>query len=92
MSVKANLEAVAQKMYGKGIKDLADHDLYFAILQMTKEMMENKGRIQGSKKVYYISAEFLIGKLLSNNLINLGLYDEVRETLASIGKSLADIE
>ena len=56
MSVKANLEAVAQKMYGKGIKDLADHDLYFAILQMTKEMMENKGRIQGSKKVYYISA------------------------------------
>ena len=63
MSVKANLEAVAQKMYGKGIKDLADHDLYFAILQMTKEMMENKGRIQGSKKVYYISAEFLIGKL-----------------------------
>ena len=76
MSVKANLEAVAQKMYGKGIKDLADHDLYFAILQMTKEMMENKGRIQGSEKVYYISAEFLIGKLLSNNLINLGIYDE----------------
>ena len=79
MSVKANLEAVAQKMYGKGIKDLADHDLYFAILQMTKEMMENKGRIQGSKKVYYISAEFLIGKLLSNNLINLGIYDELEE-------------
>ena len=48
---------------------------------MTKEMMENKGRIQGSKKVYYISAEFLIGKLLSNNLINLGIYDELEEAL-----------
>ena len=45
MNVKTNLEAVAQKMYGKSIKELADHDLYFAILQMTKEMMENKGRI-----------------------------------------------
>lgn len=92
MSVKANLEAVAQKMYGKGIKDLADHDLYFAILQMTKEMMENKGRIQGSKKVYYISAEFLIGKLLSNNLINLGIYDELEEALKEEGKELNRIE
>ena len=90
MSVKANLEAVAQKMYGKGIKDLADHDLYFAILQMTKEMMENKGRIQGSKKVYYISAEFLIGKLLSNNLINLGIYDDVAAFLKENGKAIAD--
>ena len=70
MNVKTNLEAVAQKMYGKSIKELADHDLYFAILQMTKEMMENKGRIKGDKKVYYISEEFLIGKLLSNNMIN----------------------
>ena len=52
MSVKANLEAVAQKMYGKGIKDLADHGLYFAILQMTKEMMENKGRIQGLSLIH----------------------------------------
>ena len=92
MSVKANLEAVAQKMYGKSIKDLADHDLYFAILQMTKEMMESKGRIQGSKKVYYISAEFLIGKLLSNNLINLGIYDELEEALKEEGKELNRIE
>ena len=92
MNVKANLEAVAQKMYGKSIKELADHDLYFAILQMTKEMMENKGRIKGDKKVYYISAEFLIGKLLSNNLINLGIYEELEKTLKEEGKELSRIE
>lgn len=92
MNVKANLEAVAQKMYGKSIKDLADHDLYFAISQMTKEMMENKGTIQGEKKVYYISAEFLIGKLLSNNLINLGVYDELEAVLKEEGKELSRIE
>lgn len=92
MNVKANLEAVAQKMYGKSIKELADHDLYFAILQMTKEMMENKGRIKGDKKVYYISAEFLIGKLLSNNLINLGIYEELEKALKEEGKELSRIE
>ena len=92
MNVKANLEAVAQKMYGKSIKELADHDLYFAILQMTKEMMENKGRIKGDKKVYYISAEFLIGKLLSNNLINLGIYEELEKALKEEGKELNRIE
>ena len=77
MSVKTNLEAVAQKMYGKAIKELDDSQLYIAILNMTKEMMEGKGTIKGSKKVYYISAEFLIGKLLSNNLLNLGIYEEL---------------
>ena len=92
MNVKTNLEAVAQKMYGKSIKELADHDLYFAILQMTKEMMENKGRIKGDKKVYYISAEFLIGKLLSNNLINLGIYEELEKALKEEGKELNRIE
>ena len=71
MSVKTNLEAVTQKMYGKSIKELDNSQLYFAILNMTKDMMNGKGQIKGTKKVYYISAEFLIGKLLSNNLINL---------------------
>ena len=92
MSVKTNLEAVAQKMYGKAIKDLDDSQLYFAILNMTKDMMENKGTIKGKKKIYYISAEFLIGKLLSNNLINLGIYDELDAALKEEGKELSRIE
>ena len=92
MNVKTNLEAVAQKMYGKAIAQLDDKQLYFAILQMTKEMMQGKGQIKGSKKVYYISAEFLIGKLLSNNLINLGIYDELEDVLKAEGKTLSRIE
>lgn len=92
MSVKTNLEAMAQKMYRKAVKDLNDKDLYFAILNMTKEMMEGKGIIKGTKKVYYISAEFLIGKLLSNNLINLGIYEELADVLKQEGKDLSVIE
>jgi starch phosphorylase len=92
MSVKTNLEAVVQKMYGKKISELDDKQLYFAILNMTKELMEGKGVIKGTKKVYYISAEFLIGKLLSNNLINLGIYEELEEVLKQEGKSLSAIE
>ncbi len=92
MSVKTNLEAMTQKMYGKAIKELSDKDLYFAILNMTKEMMNGKGVIKGTKKVYYISAEFLIGKLLSNNLINLGIYEELADALKEEGKDLSLIE
>ncbi len=92
MSVKTNLEAMTQKMYGKAIRDLSDKDLYFAILNMTKDMMEGKGVIKGTKKVYYISAEFLIGKLLSNNLINLGIYEELADVLKQEGKDLSLIE
>ena len=92
MNVKTNLEAVTQKMYGKSIKEVDDKQLYFAILQMTKEMMEGKGVIKGEKKVYYISAEFLIGKLLSNNLINLGIYEELETALKEEGKELSKIE
>ena len=92
MSVKTNLEAVAQKMYGQSIKELDNQKLYYAILTMTKEMMEGKGQIKGSKKVYYISAEFLIGKLLSNNLINLGIYEELEAALKEEGKELSIIE
>ncbi len=92
MSVKTNLEAVAQKMYGKAVKELEDKQLYFAILNMTKDMMKDKGVIKGTKKIYYISAEFLIGKLLSNNLINLGIYDELEAALKEDGKELSRIE
>ena len=83
---------MTQKMYGKAVRDLSDKDLYFAILNMTKDMMEGKGVIKGTKKVYYISAEFLIGKLLSNNLINLGIYEELADVLKQEGKDLSLIE
>ena len=92
MGVKTNLEAVAQKMYGKAVKELEDKQLYFAILNMTKDMMKDKGVIKGTKKIYYISAEFLIGKLLSNNLINLGIYEELEAALKEDGKELSRIE
>jgi starch phosphorylase len=92
MSVKTNLESITQKMYGKKISELDDKQLYYAILNMTKEMMEGKGTIKGTKKVYYISAEFLIGKLLSNNLINLGIYEELEKVLKEEGKELSVIE
>lgn len=70
----------------------SSQEIYFELLQLTKEIMQQKGRIQGKKKVYYISAEFLIGKLLSNNLINLGIYEQAAEALKRHGKSMAEIE
>ena len=83
-------------MYENEIENIAakgsPEEIYFGLLQLTKEMMEKKGQIQGKKKVYYISAEFLIVKLLSNNLINLGVYDQVDSALKKHGKSMAEIE
>ncbi len=77
---------------GKEIRDCTNEELYIALLHMVKEMADEKVTTDGKKKLYYISAEFLIGKLLSNNLINLGIYDEVKEALEAAGKSLAEIE
>lgn len=83
-------------MYEMEIENIAakgtNEEIYASLLQLTKEMMQQKGKIQGKKKVYYISAEFLIGKLLSNNLINLGIYDQVAQALQKHGKSMAEIE
>ena len=90
--MEEKLTSLVQKMYGKSIKDCSDSEVYNAVLQMTKEMINNVPAITGDKKVYYISAEFLIGKLLSNNLINLGIYDRLAEVLEKNGKCLADIE
>ena len=87
-----NLKEIVTKKYNKGIADCSNEELYFALLEMTKAMAEKKENHNGKKKLYYISAEFLIGKLLSNNLINLGVYDEVRDVLAANGKDICAIE
>ena len=87
-----NLQEIITKKYNKGIADCSNEELYFALLEMTKAMAEKKENHNGKKKLYYISAEFLIGKLLSNNLINLGVYDEVRDVLAANGKDICAIE
>ena len=87
-----NVQEIVTKKYNKGIADCSNEELYFALLEMTKAMAEKKENHNGKKKLYYISAEFLIGKLLSNNLINLGVYDEVRDVLAANGKDICAIE
>ena len=80
------------KQYGKSIAECTDREIYDALLTSVNELAAQKESNEGKRKLYYISAEFLIGKLLSNNLINLGIYDEVKETLEKNGKSLAEIE
>ncbi len=83
-------------MYENEIKEIVgrgnDREIYLGLLNLVKQAADQKGRLQGKKKVYYISAEFLIGKLLSNNLINLGLYDTVNAELKKQGKTMAQIE
>ena len=86
------LETMIQNMFHKDCAACTDQEVYEALLTYTKEQLAAKGYHDGKKKIYYISAEFLIGKLLSNNLINLGIYDEVAEFLKKNGKSLAEIE
>lgn len=78
--------------YLKDINNCTNEEIYYALLEMVQEMAEKKEVNNSKKKLYYISAEFLIGKLLSNNLINLGIYDEVKEYLAANGKNLSEIE
>ena len=86
------LETMIQNMFHKDCAACTDQEVYEALLTYTKEQLAAKGYHDGKKEIYYISAEFLIGKLLSNNLINLGIYDEVAEFLKKNGKSLAEIE
>ena len=87
-----NLEKLIYDLYKKNARQCTNEEIYNALLIYTKNQLFEKGYQNGKKKIYYISAEFLIGKLLSNNLINLGIYEDVKKLLADNGKSLAEIE
>lgn len=87
-----NMTETLQKLTGKSLADCTNQEIYLALLDLIRENSAKKATPVTGRKLYYISAEFLIGKLLSNNLINLGLYDEVRTALADAGKSLSEIE
>lgn len=87
-----DIKNILEQKLGKSIADSSKQEIYVALLNIAKEMSEEKVQEDTGKKVYYISAEFLIGKLLSNNLINLGIYADVKKALADNGVSLAEIE
>ena len=86
------LKQYVESNYQKSLGECSKEEVYVALLHYTKEKSAALPLNEGKKKVYYISAEFLIGKLLSNNLINLGIYDEVKEELEAEGHTLAEIE
>lgn len=92
MNMNQTLQDIASHYYGKELKDCSPSEVYYILLDLTKELLKEVPVIEGDRKLYYISAEFLIGKLLSNNLINLGIYKEVRKTLEENGISLAEVE
>ena len=88
-----NLSHILRSKCNKDISTCTNEELYFVLLEIVQELGEQKvKKKQDKKKLYYISAEFLIGKLLSNNLINLGIYDEVKKILAENGKNLSEVE
>ena len=92
MNLEAKLLDWTKKLYNKNIEDCSDAELYYSVLNVSKEMIGERPANVGDKKVYYVSAEFLIGKLLSNNLLNLGVYEEMETLLKAKGKSLNIIE
>ncbi|HIW58706.1 MAG TPA: glycogen/starch/alpha-glucan family phosphorylase [Candidatus Anaerobutyricum avicola] len=92
MNKTVNLQETLTGLLGKEIRQASNEEIYGALLTMVQTMAEGRERADAKKKLYYISAEFLIGKLLSNNMINLGIYQEVKEILEENGKNLAEIE
>jgi len=87
-----NLNHILQAKYSKNLKDCTNREIYAGLLELVQKMAAEKEKNNGKKKLYYISAEFLIGKLLSNNLINLGIYEEIKGLLEQNGKCLSEIE
>ena len=87
-----NMQEKLDQILGKEISQASNEEIYDALLTIVQEMASKKERTDSKKKLYYISAEFLIGKLLSNNMINLGIYKEVKEILEKHGKNLSEIE
>lgn len=87
-----NIKERLQQQLGKEISQSSNSEIYNGLLNITQQLADEKESNEGMKKVYYISAEFLIGKLLSNNMINLGIYNEVKEMLAQAGKNISEIE
>lgn len=90
--MQTKLTNILQAQFNKTIEDCTNEELYTGLLTLVKELSNDKKPTSTPRKLYYISAEFLIGKLLSNNLINLGIYDEIKTLLADNGKNLSDIE
>ena len=90
--MEKRLQEVLEKRFHKTLDTCTKEELFHALMEITNEATGNLKRNEGSKKLYYISAEFLIGKLLSNNLINLGLYEETEKVLKSHGYELCEIE
>ena len=79
--MEARLTEILQEKFQTGLEQATNEQVYYALLTLTKERIKEGPKNEGKRKLYYISAEFLIGKLLSNNLINLGIYDENRNRL-----------
>ena len=90
--MEKKLTMKVEELFGKEISQASNEEIYAALLNIVKEKMQEEKPNEGKRKLYYISAEFLIGKLLSNNLINLGLFEETREVLKKNGKDLTEIE
>lgn len=92
VNVKQLLKMLLEQECSHNIASCSDEELYYGLLKIIKDLVQGKESQEGKKKIYYISAEFLIGKLLSNNMINLGIYDEVAEILADYGRDINLIE
>lgn len=87
-----NIEQQLKVILGKSLDEASKEEIYIALLNFTKKQLQQMKRTSGDRKLYYISAEFLVGKLLSNNLINLGIFEEVRDVLKNHGHNLTEIE
>ena len=90
-----DLQQICQMRYGRELRNCSNEEIYYALLEMVQSLAKGRkknGNTDSKRKLYYISAEFLIGKLLSNNLINLGIYDEIKQMLAANGKDINEIE